>query len=94
MFSGTDLMSKDYWINANGTNATGFDARPAGKFNGITNRFEDLYGFTGWWSCDAAPNEQAYDFYLIYYCEMISEQTMNKNNGLSVRCVQDKYCDK
>ena len=93
-FSAADLMSVDYWVNAQGTNATGFDARPAGWFNGVTNRYEDMYGFAGWWASDAAPHAQAYHFYLTYYCELIREDVIGKTNGLSVRCVLDSKCSK
>jgi uncharacterized protein (TIGR02145 family) len=87
-FNAQSLMSENYWLNP-GTDDYGFDARPAGWFNGATQRFEDLYGFTGWWASDdnVANNQFADYFYLAYYCSVISKDNIAKGTGLSVRCV-------
>jgi uncharacterized protein (TIGR02145 family) len=91
-FSATDLKSTTLWINP-GTNATGFNAFPAGWYNGTTKRFEDLYGYTGWWSSDNAPgNRDALHYYLNYYCDSLEEKDKPKGDGLSVRCVLDDEC--
>jgi uncharacterized protein (TIGR02145 family) len=89
-FPATALMSTQYWINS-GTDNYGFDARPAGWYNGATERFEDLYGFTGWWASDddVVNNLFARYFYLSYYCDIIREKTTSKADGLSVRCVMN-----
>jgi len=44
------LKSTQYWLvpPVAGTDDFGFDARPAGRYNGSIDRYEDLYGFTGW----------------------------------------------
>jgi uncharacterized protein (TIGR02145 family) len=47
-YSANALKSDSLWLSPNsGTNATGFNALPAGTFSGATDRFIDLYGFTG-----------------------------------------------
>jgi uncharacterized protein (TIGR02145 family) len=83
------LKSTDYWINAGGTNATGFNALPAGKYSGERNRFEDLYGFTGYWANDSQTNMHAHYFSISYYCNSIDNNITKKSDGLSVRCVMD-----
>ena len=79
------------WLTPNkGTNATGFNALPAGMYNGITQNYIDLYGFTSWWASDVGgANGQATSFYLTYNCDVLRKQTMDKVDGLSVRCVMD-----
>ena len=84
-----DLKSTDYWLIPGGTNATGFNALPAGKFNGERSRFEDLYGFTGYWASDAQTELSAHYFAITYYCDAIENKETEKSNGLSVRCVMD-----
>ena len=90
-YSASSLMSENYWLNSKGTNDYGFDARPAGWYNGATQRFEDLYAFTGWWASDevVSHNSLANYFYLTYYCDIILKEVQSKENGLSVRCVID-----
>jgi uncharacterized protein (TIGR02145 family) len=88
-FDVQDLKSTDYWIVPGGTNATGFNALPAGKYNGATNRFEDMYGVTGYWANNATPNQNPYYYSISYYCNMINKLQAFRTDGLSVRCVMD-----
>jgi uncharacterized protein (TIGR02145 family) len=87
-FPSESLLSENYWINP-GTDNYGFDARPAGWYNGAHVRFEKLYSFTGWWASDEDPanNQFAEYFYFTYYCNILNEETISKGIGLSVRCV-------
>jgi uncharacterized protein (TIGR02145 family) len=89
----SQLKSKKYWLAppGPGTDDYGFDARPAGWYNGIAERFEDLYGFTGWWASDLSPENTttASYFYISYYCNNILQEVKKKGDGLSVRCVMD-----
>jgi uncharacterized protein (TIGR02145 family) len=86
-FSAQQLMSEQYWFIP-GTDDFGFDSRPAGQFNSITNRFEDLYGYTGYWASDAEPGARtATSFYFTYYCNTIQEIVKLKADALSVRCI-------
>ena len=86
----SDLNSKLYWVNP-GKDKYGFDARPAGWYNGAIDQFVDLYGYAGWWSStDPDLNWEAASHYTItYYCSIIYKDIHSKGNGLSVRCVWD-----
>ena len=90
------LKCTQYWTNppGPGTDDFGFDARPGGWYNSIANRYQDLYGFTGWWASDVlSENERntttANYFYITYYCDRLENALKNKSDGLSVRCVKD-----
>ena len=87
-FPAKDLKSTDYWL-VPGTNASGFNALPAGKYSGDIDRFIDMFGFTGYWAYDATPDQYAHYFSLTYYCSEMSEFETIKTDGLSVRCVMD-----
>jgi len=88
-YSAKQLKSTQYWLDPHGggTNETGFNAVPAGWYNGTTNRFEDLYGFAGWWASDAPAETNTYYFSLIYYCNDLMMGMKKKNDAMSVRCV-------
>jgi uncharacterized protein (TIGR02145 family) len=90
-FPAAQLKSTNYWLDppGSGTDDFGFDARPAGWYNSAINRYEDLYGFAGWWAADAPTTgtTTATTFYLNYYCDVIQNTTKNKGDGMSVRCV-------
>jgi len=82
-------MSTQYWLDppGGGTNETGFDAIPAGWYNSATNRYQDLYGFAGWWASNTPSGTDAHYFYLTYYCDDLRSGLKKKMDGLSVRCV-------
>jgi uncharacterized protein (TIGR02145 family) len=91
-YATSQLRSEFYWLTppAPGTDDFGFDARPAGWYNGVLERFQDLYGFAGWWAIDDIPGtETATSFIINYYCSEIKEEVRKKTDGLSVRCVLD-----
>jgi len=87
-YSVNDLKSELYWLTP-GNDIFGFNALPAGKYNGETDRFIDMYGFTGYWASDAQPIQYAHYFPITYYCNEIKNLTTTKTDGLSVRCVLD-----
>jgi uncharacterized protein (TIGR02145 family) len=88
-FPAGDLKSEKYWLTP-GIDLYGFDARPAGWFNGNMGRFENLYAFTGWWSTLSDNSGlMAKMFSFTYFCEHIMEDVKNKKDGLSVRCIMD-----
>jgi uncharacterized protein (TIGR02145 family) len=64
-FPAADIKSEDYWVIP-GNDKYGFDARPAGRYNSVTGRYEDLYGFTGYWASDATPGIFANYFSISY----------------------------
>jgi len=84
-----DMRSTDYWLISGGTNSTGFNALPAGKYSGERNRFEDLYGFTGYWASDLHTELFANYYSITYYCNSAENKVAKKSDGLSVRCVMD-----
>ena len=84
-----DLKSVNYWLIP-GTNATGFNALPAGLYNGAIDRFEDMYGSTGWWtSASDINNLSAFYHFISYYCQDVKMFDALKTDGLSVRCILD-----
>jgi uncharacterized protein (TIGR02145 family) len=92
IYNASQLKSTMYWLTppAPGTDDFGFDARPAGWYNSIKVRYEDLLGFTGWWALD--PNSGSRDaiYYTIsYYCNNIHTEMKKRADGLSVRCVMN-----
>jgi uncharacterized protein (TIGR02145 family) len=91
-YPASQLKSKYYWLNppASGTDDYGWDARPAGWYNGALDRYEDLYGFAGWWASDVnAGTSTASYFSMYYHCDLIQGEVKRKSDGLSVRCVMD-----
>ena len=91
-YTAQQLKSTKYWLDppGPGTDNYGFDARPAGWYNGAIDRYQDLYGFTGWWSADDNNSAtQASYFSLTWFCTILQGDVMLKTNGLSVRCVMD-----
>jgi len=81
----------NYWLDppGGGTDDFEFTALPAGWYNGTIERYQDLYGFAGWWASDATTETVANAFTIAYYCDNIMEEVKSKANGLSVRCVMD-----
>ncbi|MCL2435617.1 MAG: fibrobacter succinogenes major paralogous domain-containing protein, partial [Lentimicrobiaceae bacterium] len=90
-YSTAQLMSMNYWLNppGGGTDDFEFTALPAGWYNGAIERYQDLYGFAGWWASDAPTETAANYFSMNYYCNTLQQGEMKKSNGLSVRCVMD-----
>jgi uncharacterized protein (TIGR02145 family) len=86
-------MSTDYWLDppGSGTDNYGFGALPAGWFSGTNDRYEDIYGYAGWWSSDDnGSTTSASNFCITYFCNVITSAVKYKIDGLSVRCVMDK----
>ena len=90
-FPAQTLKSTHYWLNPPGvgTDDYGWDARPAGWFNSALNRYQDLYGYAGWWASDDNAGTTASAFYISYYCSKVEKEIKTKADGLSVRCVMD-----
>ena len=90
VWTARDLKSTSYWIQP-GTNLSGFDSRGAGKFLVAVGKCVDLYGYTGYWASDADPGLFAPYISLLYYldnCDILMGE-IDKNDGISVRCVWD-----
>jgi len=58
-------------------------------YNSTTGRFEDLYGFTGWWASDTPDSTTANYSYIAYYCDALQQGEKKRSDGLSVRCVME-----
>ena len=85
-----DLQNPAYWLKPNGaTNATGFDLRGAGYYNGTQNRFLNLYGYTAFWSSDAPTATAAFAAIVRYNCNQVEVVEVKMGDGLSVRCVME-----
>ncbi|MCL1849897.1 MAG: hypothetical protein FWF70_00550, partial [Bacteroidetes bacterium] len=91
-YNAVQLMSTQYWLDPPGvgTDNYGFDARPAGWYNGTIDRYQDLFGYAGWWAVEDIPGTANADsFFISYYCNSIQKETVKKIDGMSVRCVMD-----
>lgn len=83
------LRAPDYWIgDEGGTNETGFSALPAGFFNGVRNRYENLLGETRFWSLQAGLSSENSSCHVLYFfCDELSCIRCNPHDAYSVRCV-------
>jgi uncharacterized protein (TIGR02145 family) len=91
-YPASQLKSTQYWLAplGPGTDDYGFDARPAGWYNGAFSRYENLYGFAGWWASDVPSGTSTANYFsMSYYCDNIQGEIKPKKDGLSVRCVMD-----
>ena len=82
--SAESLSSEDLWVNQFGTNASGFNARPAGFYNAALDRFEALHSET-WFHGDTSSSA----FGLQYHCCTVPFDKQSQQNAFSVRCVKD-----
>jgi len=90
MYSAEDLKNDTYWLQPNNnTNLTGFDARGAGLFNDAKQQFEDLYGYTAFWSSNDTSGTITTVACFNYYCTHIEYKSLTKANAISVRCIRD-----
>ncbi|OFY36262.1 MAG: hypothetical protein A2W91_05605 [Bacteroidetes bacterium GWF2_38_335] len=91
-FSGGKLKESgtNHWlyINANGTNESGFTALPGGGFNS-TGSFQYI-GETGlWWCSTEYTSSDAYIFILYNELGSINTGPIHKEKGYSIRCIMD-----
>ena len=87
------LRSTDFWVDGSmNTNSTGFSALPAGLFNAIDNRFEEMTTSTNFWAADFRNSGQtifANSIQLNYYCDENLTPHSPAANAYSVRCVKN-----
>lgn len=87
------LKSTSLWLTP-GNNEMGFDARPAGFYNPNTDRFENLLGYTHYWSDQSVSLTAASSCTIAYGCNVVLTEDRNRQQGLSIRCVKDNvYSD-
>ena len=81
----------DFWNNPNtdATNESGFTALPGGVRNANTGDFAGIGSTGSWWSASAQNADNAYAWGLTYTNGAIANYNLDKNSGLSVRCMKD-----
>ena len=85
------IRSPYYWITNAGNNSTGFSSLPAGYYNGLRHRFENLLGETYYWAdSDLISSESASHFHTFLACDTLKKQQSSKENGFSIRCIYDE----
>ena len=86
------IRSPHLWINGTGGhNSTGFTALPAGFYNGLTQRFENLLGDTRFWSTrNDFRFESSLSFWITYYCEEVMTPRSNPSDRYSIRCILEE----
>jgi len=77
-------VDRDYY-----SNETGFTAVPGG-YRTHTGTFQFQKQFAYWWSSSSESENFAWKRNLSYYRDIINRNTMLKNSGLCVRCIQDQ----
>ncbi|MCL2434551.1 MAG: hypothetical protein FWD09_00245 [Lentimicrobiaceae bacterium] len=90
MYAANDLKNPDFWLHPNSnTNIAGLDVRGAGLYNSNTQRFENLYGYTAFWSSDEPTATGSLAAQFTYYCNRVETVKINLTDAISVRCVRD-----
>ena len=82
------LKSDSLWLHP-GTNHLGMDIRPAGWYNGENHRFENLLGYTHFWTEEQVNTIVASLCTIMDGCDDTIIEERIKTYGLSVRCVKD-----
>jgi uncharacterized protein (TIGR02145 family) len=88
-YDATKLKTAGYWIIPNSnTNLTELGISGAGFYNSNTQRFEDLTGYTAFWSADSDGNMCTCGVFN-YYCNQVELLYVLKTHAVSVRCVME-----
>jgi len=87
--AGKKLKARSGWNNkGNGTDDFGFSALPGG-YRDFAGSFDNVgYGGT-WWTATGTNYGDAYSRDMRYGNDYVGEDDDIKNNGFSVRCIQD-----
>ena len=88
-----DLMSNILWLVPGHDTGAGFYALPAGFFHHATGRFEDMLGYTAFWSSVKHSFTECWVCSLAFGCNKVIYDDMSAENGVSVRCVKDQMYD-
>jgi uncharacterized protein (TIGR02145 family) len=87
---GEKIKSADGWKDkSNGTNATGFTGRPGGFRAGDGQFFNDTVGGYWWTQTESSPTSAWYHSATYFTNLLTSEDSGDKEKGLSVRCIKD-----
>jgi len=86
--------TNNHWLgNEVGTNATGFNALPAGFYNSATDRYFNLIGDAYFWSSSTTSTASAPCCALTHSCPSILITDNNKGYGYSIRCIKYQKFD-
>jgi len=91
-FDANELRNQNFWLKPNNNNnLLKFDARGAGFYNNATHRFEDLQGYTAYWSSDTPENNEISSICacIHYFCNLVEIVQIKKTDAISVRCVME-----
>jgi uncharacterized protein (TIGR02145 family) len=88
-----DIMADTLWLIPGYDSGDGFYALPAGFFNDVTHRFENLLGSTYFWSTVRKSHFEAMICSIAFGCNIVGADEISLDNGLSVRCVKDEVFD-
>lgn len=91
--NGFDLMADTLWLIPGNDTGDGFYALPAGYYNGIIHRFENMLGETHFWSYTRHDIDMAWVCSLVFGCNFVLSDEIYVENGLSVRCVKNQIYD-
>ena len=87
---GTEMKSTTGWLPGwnipNGTNASGFNAFPAGRYN--LGSFHNFGNYTYFWSSRENSSTSAWHRWLNYGNTGVVRTSFSKTDGLSCRCVK------
>lgn len=82
------LRTAEYWLVHDGTNTTDFTLLPAGRYNDVSNRCENLLGNAFFWTSTPYSETEVRTFEADCHCYKWQEVLNPKTAGLSVRCVE------
>jgi uncharacterized protein (TIGR02145 family) len=85
-----DLMANILWKIPGRDTGAGFYALPAGYYNHVTGRFENMLGQAYFWSSVRHTLTDAWICSMLYGCNHVFIDDMSVENGASVRCVKDQ----
>lgn len=88
-----DIMSDILWLTPGNDHGEGFYALPAGYYNPIKNRYENMLGDTYYWSTVRKSHSECWVCSIEYGCNLVITGNMSIESGLSVRCVKDQIFD-
>lgn len=87
---GTKIKSNSGWLyNGNGTNESGFNAKPGG-YRYDDGSFNAIGIGGGWWTSTEKDRFTANFFYVYFNAANIISHYSAKDGGLSVRCIENK----
>ena len=85
--AGESLKSTSGWFKkGNGTDAFGFDARPAG-YRAASGSFDGIGGYAYFWSATTTPDDLAYYLYLDFSAKSAAMNAFPKSDARSIRCI-------